>query len=119
MPRRAMTTAAVLAALALTAFAPAPLPRRETREKDSVAVKDLIGSWKATALYQTGNAVRRAPSEGGITDVTVTATQWIFNKNNSPTTYDLQIDHLKKPAEVNLMYVGQKEPYGRGIIKRE
>ena len=35
------------------------------------------------------------------------------------TTYDLRIDPARKPAEVDLMQIGQKEPYGRGLIRRE
>src|SRR6516225_3143198 len=111
MSSRASAFAAALAVLSLTAFAPAPLPRRETREKDSLSVTALAGEWRATALYQTGNAAQRDPAANGISHVTITPTQWIFNKRNSPTTYDLQIDHLKRPAEVNLMYVGMKDAY--------
>src|SRR5262245_2409636 len=98
MSFRALSLAAALAALSLTAFAPAPLPRRPSRDgKDSVAVKDLIGEWKATELIQTGSgAMRREPAANGVTHVSITATQWVFNKHSSPTTYDLRIDHLKR-----------------------
>jgi uncharacterized protein (TIGR03067 family) len=118
MSRRVLLVAAALAA-SLTAFAPAPLPRRgRASEKDSVALAALIGTWRATSLRQTGPG--QAPvGRGGIDSVRISATQWIFNPGRGPTTYDLRIDHTRKPAEIDMMYVGQKEPYGRGIIKRD
>ena len=82
-------------------------------------LSDLIGGWRATSLAQTGNPQQRDPASNGVSQVTVTGTQWIFNKQQNPTTYDLHIDHTRRPAEINFMYVGQKEPYGRGILKRE
>jgi uncharacterized protein (TIGR03067 family) len=119
MSRRALLLAAALAAASLMAFAPAPLPRRGGRsDKDSVSLTALIGTWRATSLKQTGQAQVQA-GRGGIDSVQITATQWIFNPGRGPTTYDLRIDHTRKPAEVDMMYAGQKDPYGRGIIRRE
>lgn len=110
-----------LAAVSLTAFAPAPLPRRATgRPRDSVEHAALVGKWRATKLLQTGNPQERDPATNGVATVTVTATQWIFNKDlNSTATYDLHVDHLKQPAEVDFRYPGQTEAYGRGVIRRE
>lgn len=105
------------AAVLLTAFAPAPLPRRQTPQLDSVSLKALMGDWKATSLKQTGNGPQ--PARGGIDQVTITQTQWIFNRRSGATPYDLRIDHTRRPAEIDLMHAGQSEPYGRGIVKRE
>ena len=119
MSRRVLALSAVLVALLLTAFAPAPFPRREARG-DSLSLKELIGDYRATSLVQTGsNQVNVQPSTNGVTHVSITSTQWIFNKNNSPTTYDLRVDNARKPVEMNFMYVGQKDPYGRAIVRRE
>jgi uncharacterized protein (TIGR03067 family) len=119
MYRRVVAVSAVLVALMLTAFAPAPFPRREARG-DSLTLKDLIGDYRAVSLVQTGTAQGNGPpSSSGVTHVSITSTQWIFNKNSGPTTYDLRVDHAKKPVEMNFLYVGQKEPYGRAIVRRE
>jgi hypothetical protein len=117
MSRRVLIGSAVLTALVLTAFAPAPFPRREARG-DVLTHAALVGNYRATSLYQTGSAERRDPQTNGITHVSITTTQWSFNKNN-PTTYDLQVDHTRRPVELNFLYVGQKDPYGRAIVRRE
>jgi hypothetical protein len=112
---------ALLAFIALTAFAPAPWPRRDAKVRDSIAHKDVIGNYRALELFQTnnGNVNRGNPGANGITHIVITQTQWSFNKGPGATTYDLQIDSSKKPAEINFLYTNQKEPYGRGIIRRE
>ena len=110
-----------LAAVAATAFAPAPLPRREKgRPNDSVEHAALVGRWRATKLLQTGNKEERDPAANGVATVTVTPTQWIFNADrNNTATYDLRVDANKKPAEVDMNNPGQQEVYGRGVIRRE
>jgi len=121
MPKSLPTLSAVLlAVLSLTAFAPAPLPRRTAPIKDAVDHKSLIGTWRATKLGQTGSTEERDPASNGVAQVTITETQWVFNRNqNNTATYDLRIEHLKRPAEIDFMHAGQKDPYGRGVIKRE
>jgi hypothetical protein len=110
-----------LAALALfcLAFAPAPFPKREARVKDSLEVKNLLGTWRVTALYNPPDTTRKDPATNGVTSVTITPTRWIFNKANNPVTYDLRIHHDKRPAEFDMMQVGQTQPYGRGLMRRE
>jgi uncharacterized protein (TIGR03067 family) len=106
----------IVVALSL-AFAPAPLPRPKT-EKASVAVKDLVGTWRVGALYHLPDKALRDPAKDGVTHVTISLTQWVF-KGRNDVTYDLRIDPMKKPAEFDLMRPGQKEAYGRGLIRRE
>jgi uncharacterized protein (TIGR03067 family) len=107
----------------LTAFAPAPLPKREPKVNDSVAVANLLGGWKATRLLSAGSNTPQDPKSNGVQHVTITPTQWIFNKpQNAPVEYDLKIDHTKKPAEINFYNKGQGtggSPYGTGIIRRD
>src|SRR4051794_23307459 len=102
MYRRVVAVSAVLVALMLTAFAPAPFPRREARG-DSLTLKDLIGDYRAVSLVQTGTAQGNGPPppSRGVTHVSITSTQWVFNKNSGPTTYDLRVDNAKKPVEMN------------------
>lgn len=119
MSRRVLALSVVLAALAQAAFAPAPFPRRESRDKDVLTHTALIGNYRTVSLVQTGSTAQRDVSTNGVTHVSITSTQWIFNKNNSPTTYDLQVDHTKRPVEFNMLYVGQKDPYGRAVVRRE
>jgi uncharacterized protein (TIGR03067 family) len=109
---------ALLAVMALTAFAPAPLPRRDARIRDSLSVKDLLGVWRATELYNTPNKALLDPAANGVGHVTISDAKWVFGRQNG-TTYDLKIDPSKNPAEIDFMYVGQQDPYGRGIIRRQ
>lgn len=109
-----------LLAVALSlAFAPAPLPKRPSRGKDSLSVESLLGTWRATDLYNTPNKTRLDPDSNGVGHVTVTATQWAFARTAGPGAYDMTLDSGKVPAEINFMHAGQKEPYGRGLIRRE
>jgi len=103
-----MRRLALLLSLALLslAFAPAPLPRRQARARDTLEVSRLVGAWRISGR------------NAGISHVVITPTQWTFGKPGR-ITYDLRVHHDKQPAEFDLMRVGQKEPYGRGIIKRE
>ena len=109
---------ALLVVMALTAFAPAPLPRRGARAKDTVSVKELVGVWRATELYNTPNKARLDPVTNGVSHVPITETKWAFGKQGA-TGYDLRIDASKNPAEIDFMNSGQTEPYGRGIIRRQ
>jgi uncharacterized protein (TIGR03067 family) len=108
----------VLAFLSL-AFAPAPFPKNKARVKDSLAVKDLLGTWRITALYHLPDTTRKDPAANGVTTVTISPTQWVFNKAANPVIYDLRLHHEKRPAEIDFMHVGQMQPYGRGLIRRE
>jgi hypothetical protein len=83
------------------AFAPAPLPRPNTA-KSSVAVKDLLGTWRATGLYVLPDKTLQDPAKHGVTHVTISLTQWVF-KGPGGATYDLRIDPTKKPAELDMM----------------
>jgi uncharacterized protein (TIGR03067 family) len=112
---------ALIVVMGLTAFAPAPLPRRDTRPKDGVDVASLVGSWKATRLLS--NNIPIDVASNGVSNVTITVNQWVFSSGpNNRTEYDLKIDHTKKPAEINFYHKGRRTdgaPYGTGIIKRE
>lgn len=105
-------------ALLSLAFAPVPKPK-PPRPKDSVAVKDLVGTWLVTAVHATTNTGQLKPVNEDIRVVIVSSTKWVFgNLSKETSSFDLRIDHARRPAEIDLMYAGQKEPHGRGIIER-
>src|SRR4051812_17511021 len=108
----------VFCLVALTAFAPAPLPRRQARPSGDLDVGRLVGRWRITGVYYLPDKVSQVASAERNSPITITATQWSFGKERRPT-YDLRIDHNKRPAEIDFMQVGQKEPHGRGLIRRE
>lgn len=111
---------ALLAVVALTAFAPAPFPKRESRVKEGLSVQALLGTWKAIRLARTGQSDQLDVRSNGVQTVTITPTQWIFDKaGQSPSEYDLRIDPAKLPAEIDFYRPGQQTPYGRGVIRRE
>jgi hypothetical protein len=111
---------AVLLSLALLplAFAPAPLPRRQARANDSLAVARLVGVWRATGLYHTPNKARLDPDRGGVGHVIITPTRWTFSKT-TPVVYDLRIHDDRRPVQFDLMHQGSKQPYGMGLMRRE
>ena len=111
--RRLLTLAAVLS----LAFAPAPLPRPAPRE-EALTAESLAGTWRVTALYHPPDKTPKDPAGQGVTHVVITATQWAF-EGSGAARYDLRIDNSKKPAEFDMMQVGQKMPYGRGLMRRE
>jgi uncharacterized protein (TIGR03067 family) len=103
-------------AVLLLAFAPAPFPRREQRRADdSLAVKDLVGTWRTVALLHPPSDVALDPKDHGVATVTISDARWVFASGSG---FDLRIDHAKQPAQIDLMYVGQKDPHGMGIIER-
>lgn len=108
----------LMVVVTLAAFAPAPLPRRDSRLRDSLSVRELAGIWRATDLYNTPNKNRLDPASQGVGHVTISEGKWIFGRETG-ATYEFRIDPSKNPAEVDLMNVGQKEPYGRGLIRRQ
>jgi uncharacterized protein (TIGR03067 family) len=117
MPRHLCSLAAL--ALFCLAFAPAPFPKREARVKDSLEVKNLLGTWRVRDLYNPPDTTRKDPTANGVSTVTISPTRWTFNKGTQPVPYDLRIHHEKVPAEIDFMQVGQTQPYGRGLIRRE
>ena len=115
---RRLCPLAALAVLSL-AFAPAPLPRREGRGNNSLAVGQLLGTWRATGLYFAPFKDRQDPVRHGVATVAISPTQWVFDKGGTNTTYDLRIHSDRRPVEFDLMQLGQNEPYGRGLMRRD
>jgi hypothetical protein len=65
------------------------------------------------------NKTPRDPAANGVAHVTITPTRWTFGRLAGDVTYELRIDHAKRPAEIDFLRVGQKVPHGRGLIRRE
>jgi hypothetical protein len=101
-----LITATLALALLSLAFAPAPFPKRQARAKNSLEVSQLVGTWRVTGTNH------------GLSQIIITPTQWTFD-NPRRVVYDLRIHHDRTPAEFDLMRVGQTQPYGRGLIRRE
>jgi uncharacterized protein (TIGR03067 family) len=107
----------LLLALLSLAFAPAPFPK-PPGAKGSLAVKNLVGTWRIAAIYHYPNRVPREPARAGATHVTITATGWEF-KGSAAASYELRLDPTKQPAELDFIRPGQGTPHGRGLIRRE
>jgi uncharacterized protein (TIGR03067 family) len=86
--------------------------------RDSILVSDVVGTWRVSHIYHYPNRVRQNPAKSSVSHVTISSKKWEF-KGSSNVIYDLRIDHWKNPGEFDLMHSGQKEPYGRGLLRRE
>jgi uncharacterized protein (TIGR03067 family) len=95
-------------------FAPAPVYR--PKPGNSVAVNDLVGTWRCVALRCTTDEKPLDPAAENAGTVTITAARWLFGDGRAK--FDLRIDHAKTPAEFDLAYSGQVEPHFRGVIER-
>src|ERR1700722_14820874 len=89
---------ALVAAIALPAFAPAPFPKPKKDDQ-----KSLAGTWSVVRYERAGNPVRAA----GSLKVQIEGDKWMFLNVNAggakpSTTYTITLDSKKDPASIDL-----------------
>jgi hypothetical protein len=104
----------LLTALLSLAFAPEPLQKAQ----DSTALNNLVGTWRVSRIYTPPDKNPQDLEKTGLTHISITSTGWVF-KGAEDVSYDLRIDNTKDAGEFDLMNVGQKAPFIRGLIRRE
>jgi uncharacterized protein (TIGR03067 family) len=115
---------AALALLGLTAFAPAPLPKRP-RASNDFTLAAFQGTWRFVRDEYSQGDGQYAPSEtkGQVSHVRIRGDKWVFLPDNyAGSTLYLSIDHTKKPAV--LRFYDRNDPsktkvYGFGLIRRK
>lgn len=113
---------ALLVAFGLTAFAPAPFPRRVRAPEPELSLKALRGTWRIVSIHSTKPNGQHIPETFNGPDVRIAGDRWTFLPDNYPgANLDIAIDHTKKPAHVTFYCVpaaNQRKPRGVGIIRR-
>jgi len=123
---RARTIVALVAFTALTAFAPAPLPRpNRDSDKESIDMRRFQGTWKVISMeiVQPNGGRNRLSDWGetGTTGVRVSEDRWTYlHKGRDSSSYLMNIEPGVRPAAIN-WYVGQQKdnPGMIGIIRRQ
>jgi uncharacterized protein (TIGR03067 family) len=110
---------AVLALAWLTAFAPAPFPRKGKRTTDVVDLKALQGHWRVEKVERTGNGTYRVVTDP-VTDILVENDVWVFMHGQGKRSgeYRLLIDSTKKPAWLTFRPRNVKQGGTEGLLTR-
>jgi uncharacterized protein (TIGR03067 family) len=117
-------TVALLAVLALTAFAPAPFPRAKRSDEPNVTLDRFQGKWRMVKLEGVGQGGTYSPIDWQIKAIRVEGAQWTFLEegDHENAKYVLVIDPSKRPAHIDF-YSGTTRastaaPYMLGLIRR-
>ena len=121
---RVRIVVALVAASALTAFAPAPIPRPRRGSEEGINLAKFQGEWRSLGLQVIGVNGEKSTINWGVTSIKVVGAQWTFMFGDQKNAeYVLVIDGSKRPATIDF-YSGTKReqsatPYMVGLIKRE
>jgi uncharacterized protein (TIGR03067 family) len=117
---KALFAVAVFAvALCLTAFAPAPLPRRE---RDRPGASQFFGEWRITGSYSIRGGRHVLLGRSRVTHVRISEGQWTFLPDDyAGARLGLAIDHGKEPAQLTFYAAGdpKRKVHGVGLIRRQ
>jgi uncharacterized protein (TIGR03067 family) len=103
----------------LTAFAPAPLPKKERKKGDSLTLERLRGVWVVQKVEQSSKGGYQRSSDN-LAEVRIEGSRWTFvsGRGGPPQvgrTLDLTIDANHKPAWFDLGQNGKSQT--SGIVK--
>jgi uncharacterized protein (TIGR03067 family) len=110
-----------LLALGLTAFAPAPLPRREREKRpDEINLTTFQGNWRVTKQLNLRADGNHLLMESSITHVRILKDRWTFmSKVSEGATLSISLDPSKKPTWLNFYRAGRKDHLrGVGLVRR-
>src|SRR5262249_22256329 len=109
------------ALLALTAFAPAPLPRSERRrDADAVSLPRLQGDWKVVSFDTVGPNKSLTPISQWFQGVRFKGDRWIYLVNgNEGLTFRIVVGD-GRPATIDYFELkgNAERPYMIGIVRR-
>lgn len=113
----------VLALCGLTAFAPAPFPRKARPKPHSdVSLHALQGLWRVRSLVATRTNGEHRPEPFAFTHIRFKEDRWAFVPDNySGSTLYVSIDDSKKSAPLTFYALndpGKKKVYGVGLVRR-
>src|SRR5262245_61208681 len=105
MSARLLLAIAVL--VGLTAFAPAPLPKKQRTHRDQISLAWLQGTWRVVKV-ETSSGGRYQASGDDLAEIRVVGKRWTFvygrasGQLNEGPTYDVAVDGARSPAWFDL-----------------
>jgi uncharacterized protein (TIGR03067 family) len=116
---RVRLLAALLVLCGLTAFAPAPMPRREKADRHAVSLRRMTGDWRVVSMWNYGSNGQIAYHVDAWSEIHVRDGQWqfVYATSASGPRYDLVIDGSKHPATIDFLRPGEKQVWMSGIVR--
>jgi uncharacterized protein (TIGR03067 family) len=102
-----MRTTALCLAVAALAFAPAPFPKPPRNNKPEDDLAKLQGTW--------GGIPASGRKSGGVAVVKGD----VWRANTPHDSWTIKLDPTKRPRQIDLIKVGDKNTFFRGIYKLE
>jgi uncharacterized protein (TIGR03067 family) len=113
---------ALLAVVALTAFAPAPLPKQPRRPGDATTLESCQGTWRVDRFEIVDDQGRLTKTPWGVSHFRIRGDRWTLLNNNAviADVYRLAVDASKSPTHVDWLPRGQGRAAVEyvGIVKR-
>ena len=118
---RVRLLAALLVLCGLTAFAPAPMPRRHRTDRHAVTLQRMNADWHVVSMWCYGPNGQIAYHVASWSEIQIRNGQWQFvsagqGVKSSPR-YDLVIDGSRSPATIDFVRPGQKQVWMAGIVR--
>jgi uncharacterized protein (TIGR03067 family) len=104
----------------LTAFAPAPLPRRAPKPDPDLTLDRLQGTWRFVNIYWTLDDTLQE-HDLGISAVGIEGAQFMiyYRRRSERNVFTIEINPQKKPVTLDLFHENEKTPRIQGILRRE
>ena len=104
-----------------TAFAPAPMPRREKSDRHAVSLQRMTGDWHVESMWRYGPNGRIAYHIDAWKEIRIHDGQWRFcyapEVSRVGAVYHLAIDASSKPAAIDFVRPGEKQAWMAGIVR--
>lgn len=108
----ARSSLVALILIAATAFAPAPLPKRQRGAAESISLARLQGTWVVEKVETSTNGGYRRTNDP-LTEVAIEGARWTFiNGGNRSTSLGLKLDGGRVPAWFDLGEQGNSQTSG-------
>jgi uncharacterized protein (TIGR03067 family) len=112
----------IVALAGVTAFAPAPLPRRARGGSDGeISLATFQGTWRVASMQSSRRDGRHLPHKWNITHFRVSGAELTYLENGSTNArYTVVIGNQGRPATIDF-YNGEAKGIapGQGIIRRK
>jgi uncharacterized protein (TIGR03067 family) len=112
--------AALLVLCGLTAFAPAPMPRRAKSDSNAVSLRRMTGDWRVVSMWRYGPNGQIAYHIDAWSEIRIRDGQWQFvyavEGSKPAPLYDLVIGS-RQPATIDFVRPGEKQAWMSGIVR--
>jgi uncharacterized protein (TIGR03067 family) len=96
---RVRVVVALIALVGLTAFTPAPFPRKDQRAREVLDLKGLQGYWRVEKAERTTNGTYTVVPDP-VTHILIENDVWVFmhGRGNRSNEYRILVDPTRKPV---------------------